>query len=393
VTDDWAPVARVERLTLWLLALFLLAASFTRKPEDVVASALGIAIAVPVAAVAVKERTRPHMAVTLFLIAGAGVLLVANGSPTSLGCFGLCLLALLCVLTAGPRLGYLFACAALAFLFVELARHGFRSDWLPWIGGVLVSALGGHAVMHEQRLLSALRAAQADLASHARMQERARIARELHDVIAHSLTVSLLHISAARMAVQHDPADADRALGEAERLGRESLDEVRAIVGLARADHGADGRSPLAPTPGLESLEALVERYRSAGARITVELGEGVEHVPATVSTTAYRITQEALTNAARHAAGQPVDLRLSAPDGSLELLVRSGGSCGEAAAGHGGHGLSTMRERAEAVGGVLEAGPQAAGAGWQVHASLPLRPGATNGRPLRPGDKYGRPL
>jgi signal transduction histidine kinase len=373
--DDRAPVARVERLTLWLLALFLLAAAFTRKPQDVVASVVGIAIAVPIAAVAVTQRTRPRVAVTLDLIAGAGVVLVADGSPTSLGCFGLCILTLLCVLTAGPRLGHLFACAALVFLFVELAQHGFRSDWLPWIGGVLVSALGGNAVVHELRLLSQLRAAQADLASHARTQERARIARELHDVIAHSLTVSLLHISAARMAVQHDPADADRALGEAERLGRESLDEVRAIVGLARADGGADGDSPLTPTPGLESLDALVERYRSAGARIRVELGIGIDGVPATIGTTAYRITQEALTNAARHAAGQPVELSLSAPNGSLELLVLSAGPGAAAAGGNGGHGLRTMRERAEAVGGVLDAGPAPTGDGWRVRASLPLQP------------------
>ncbi|MDE3133116.1 MAG: hypothetical protein KGL15_03515, partial [Acidobacteriota bacterium] len=328
-------------------------------------------------ALAVTQRSRPRVAVTLNLVAGVGVVLVAGGSHASLACFGLCILALTSVLTSGPRPGHVFACAALIYLFVRLAQAGFSTDWLPWIGGVFISALGGGVVVHEQRLLAQLRAAQADLANRTRVQERARIARDLHDVIAHSLTVSLLHISAARMAVEHDPEDAGRALAEAERLGRESLDEVRAIVGLARADVDHDDRSALAPTPGLESLDALVERYRSAGAEIRVERETAVAGLPATISTTAYRIAQEALTNAARHAAGRPVEVRLAAPNGSVELLVLSAGPCAAVAPGNGGHGLHTMRERAEAVGGALDAGPAPSGEGWRVHASLPLRPGA----------------
>jgi signal transduction histidine kinase len=319
------------------------------------------------------------VAVALSLVAGVGVVLDTGGSGTNLGYFGLCTLALLCVLTAGPRIGYLFACAALALLCVRLVTSHFDTGWLAWIGGVFVSALGGAVIVHEQRLLAQLQAAQAGLAERTRTQERARIARDLHDVIAHSLTVSLLHISAARMAVQHDPGDADRALAEAERLGRESLDEVRAIVGLARADGGGEELSTLAPTPGLESLGELVERYRSAGARIQIVVDTGSASVPATVGTSAYRIAQEALTNAVRHAPGWPIDVRLTAPNGSLELDVFSAGPAGTTApAGNRGHGLHTMRERAEAVGGVLEVGPAAPGgaAGWRVHASLPLGPG-----------------
>jgi signal transduction histidine kinase len=376
VSEDQAPLARIKWVTLWLLAGFLLASAFTRKPENALASAAGIAIAVPAAAIAITQRTRPRIAVAFYLAAGVGVVLDAGGSHASLGYFGLCILALLCILTAGPRPGHVFAAAAIVLLFVRLADSSFSTGWLPWISGVFVSALGGGVLVHEQRLLAQLRAAQADLANRTRLQERARIARELHDVIAHSLTVSLLHISAARMAVQHDPADADRALSEAERLGRESLDEVRAIVGLTRAD-GNDGSSSLAPTPGLESIDALVERYRSAGAEIKVELGAGIGRVPATIGTTAYRIAQEALTNAARHASGHPVALSLSAPNGTLELVVVSAGPSAQVTARNGGHGLHTMRERAEAVGGALEAGPAPSGDGWRVHATLPLAPPA----------------
>ncbi len=237
-----------------------------------------------------------------------------------------------------------------------------------------MSALGAGVIVHEQGLLAQLQAAQQTLAERTRLQERARIARDLHDVIAHSLTVSLLHISAARMAVQHDPGDADRALAEAERLGRESLDEVRAIVGLTRADKDGGGSS-LAPTPGIESIEALAERYRSAGERIQVELHCGAASVPATIGTTAYRIAQEALTNAARHAPGSRVELRLAAPDGSLELEVFSAGPSAAVWGENGGNGLHSMRERAEAVGGAFEAGPVMTGdgGGWRVRASLPL--------------------
>lgn len=382
---------RVERITLWLLALFLLAAAFTRSPENAPASAAGIAVAMSAAAMAVTQRVRPLTAVMLNLVAGTGVVLASGGSHSSLGYFGLCILALLSVLTAGPRPGHLFACAALVFLFVRLAEAGFGSGWVPWIGGVFISALGGSLVVHEQRLLRQLRAAQVDLANRTRLQERARIARDLHDVIAHSLTVSLLHISAARMAVQHDPGDADRALAEAERLGRESLDEVRAIVGMARSDGADDGASALALTPGVEAITELVERYRSAGAEILVECEQGAANLPVTISTTAYRIAQEALTNAARHAPGWPVELHLASPNGTLELDVFSAGPPGPAvAAGNGGHGLHSMRERAEAVGGALAAGPVAAAAGdqragWRVHASLPLKPPRQMpcGRPL----------
>jgi signal transduction histidine kinase len=186
-------------------------------------------------------------------------------------------------------------------------------------------------------------------------------------VIAHSLTVSLLHISSARLAVEHDPAEAARALAEAERLGRESLDEVRSIVGLMRSrygDSGAAGR--LVPVPGLDAVADLVERFRGAGADATLERAGDLESVPATAGATLYRIAQEALTNAAKHAPGSPVLLRVARLPGRVELTVESGGRPGSGR----GMGLSTMSERAEALGGSCEAGP--GGAGWRVCACVP---------------------
>ena len=159
-------------------------------------------------------------------------------------------------------------------------------------------------VRHEFVLVERLRAAQADLEARSRAEERNRIARELHDVIAHSLTVSLLHLSSARLAVEHDdPADAARALAEAERLGRQSLAEVRATMGVLHADP-TRGITP--PVPGVDQLPRLVEQLRGAGADVSLAVGRR-RRLPATTGSTVYRIVQEALTNATRHAPGSAV--------------------------------------------------------------------------------------
>jgi signal transduction histidine kinase len=188
-------------------------------------------------------------------------------------------------------------------------------------------------------------------------------------VIAHSLTVSLLHISSARLALEHEPEDAERALAEAERLGRESLDEVRSIVGLMRSPDGETADS-LVPVPGLDAVGELVERFRSAGADVDLRRTGDLAFVPATAGTTLYRIAQEALTNAARHAPGAAIHVTLTRDNDHVELVVDSDGRPG----GGQGNGLETMRERAEALGGRCEAGP--AGHGWRVAASVPTPAG-----------------
>ncbi|HMH94747.1 MAG TPA: histidine kinase, partial [Streptosporangiaceae bacterium] len=212
----------------------------------------------------------------------------------------------------------------------------------------------------ERDLAERLRIAQAGLADRARAEERNRIARELHDVIAHSLTVSLLHVSSARLAVEENAADAVRALAEAERLGRECLTEVRQVVGLLRRDEGAS----TAPLPGAAQLTALVEQFRRAGADIAPDVDGDPDELTATVGLAFYRILQEALTNAARHAPGARARAALSVTAAGGVLLVDSAGPPGS---GTGG-GLASMRERAEALGGSCTAGPAtggSAGGGW----------------------------
>jgi signal transduction histidine kinase len=173
-----------------------------------------------------------------------------------------------------------------------------------------------------------------------------------------------LHVSSARLAVEHDPADAARSLAEAERVGRQTLAEVRATMGLLRT---GDQEALTAPAPGADQLPSLVEQVREAGTDVTLVVEGKFGSLPATIGSTVYRIVQEALTNAAKHAAGSIVVIRVAVDRQSVDVRVESGG-----APGHGaGHGLSSMRDRAQAVGGTCQAGP--GGQGWLVHASLPL--------------------
>jgi signal transduction histidine kinase len=365
VTED-RPLARELRWPgVGLLAAFMVAGAFTRDPRNLVLSLVGSVVAV--AAAGVMCGRGPRTAVAFAVLAGAGVALAAGGAGESLAWFGFCVLAFMVMIVAGPRHGMLFLIAAEVLLVRHLLFPHVDAGWTPWMAGVAISGGGAALLARQQELVIQLRAAQAGLAERSRAQERNRIARDLHDVIAHSLTVSLLHISSARLAVSEDPDDAERALAEAERLGRQSLEEVRSIVGLMRSGENENG-SRLVPVQGIEALSDLVERFRRAGAEVGLERGGDLASLSATASTTLYRIAQEAFTNAAKHAPGSPVHVRLAVMAGRVELTVESDGPPGSGR----GMGLDTMRERAEAIGGSCEAGP--AGDGWRVRASVPAK-------------------
>jgi signal transduction histidine kinase len=209
-----------------------------------------------------------------------------------------------------------------------------------------------------------LGAAQDELAERSRAEERTRIAAEVHDVIGHALTVSLLHISGARLALDEDPQEARRSLLEAERLTRDSLEEVRATVGLMRTDVPGDR----APLPGAGDLPALVESFRRAGSDVQLVADGHLGALGATRGLAAYRIVQEALTNATRHAPGQPVVVQVGPTRDGTTVTVHNDGP--PVPAPTPGAGLLGMRERAESLGGHLTAGPT--DDGWLVEAVLP---------------------
>jgi signal transduction histidine kinase len=200
-------------------------------------------------------------------------------------------------------------------------------------------------------------------------EEQARIARELHDVIAHSVSVIVVQAGAADDVFETRPDQARSALRSIERSGREAQRELRRLLSAVRPGEGED---PRAPQPGLEQVDALAERLRASGLEVAVRREGEVPEVPAGVDLSAYRIVQEALTNTLRHARATRADVSLRYGDDAIEVEVRDDGR-GEAAGGDGdGHGIVGMRERASLLGGTLEAGPLPGG-GYRVRARLPL--------------------
>lgn len=218
----------------------------------------------------------------------------------------------------------------------------------------------------ERALSEQLRAAQADLADRAAAEERTRIARELHDVIGHALTVSVLHVTSARLALDEDPAEARASLVEAERLAQQSLAEVRAAVGLMRTEGAGAGAT--VPLPKIDRIDELLESFRRAGTPVSCEMVGNPASLTAAAGLTVYRILQEALTNVARHAPGSAADVQVEVSATRTRVRIDSKGAARLDRTD--GAGLRGMRERAEALGGTLFAGP--APTGWRVEALLP---------------------
>ena len=231
----------------------------------------------------------------------------------------------------------------------------------------------------ELATLNAQLAEQAErLADTAKLEERTRIAREMHDVVAHSVSLMVVQAGAARHLLDKDPAQSRVALSAVEDVGREALTELRRTLGMLRAD-GAP--SELTPQPGVEQIPELVERARASGLPVSYV----VEGDPVVVTTgtalTLYRVVQEALTNVTRHASGARTCVRLCWEPTAVEVSVTDNGSAtGElqhpADSPGGGYGLEGIRERVVAYGGTVSAGPVSAGpvsAGFEVRVRLPL--------------------
>ena len=198
--------------------------------------------------------------------------------------------------------------------------------------------------------------------------ERVRIARELHDVVAHN--VSLMVVQAQALAATGPQDTQHETLGHVADLGREALSEMHRMLGVLRLQNG--GAPELEPQPGVRDLPTLIERTRQAGLDATLTVEGAPRELPAAVDLSVYRIVQEALTNVVRHAhAGQATVTLEYSPD-ALELTVLDDGAGPNGAHGEGGHGLVGMRERVALFGGELETGPRSYGNGYRVRALIP---------------------
>jgi signal transduction histidine kinase len=229
---------------------------------------------------------------------------------------------------------------------------------------VLVAALLGDRRLSRRARLAALEIERDQQAEIGAARERARIARELHDVVAHSLAVMVAQADGGRYAAPDDPAAARRALAQIAETGRDALAQMRRLLGVLRAGEQSG------------DLAALVRRLAGAGLPVELELEGRARELPAEVRLCVHRVAQEALTNVLKHAnSPQRVDVVLRYLDSEVELSVRDDG-CGPAAGADGqGHGLAGMRERVALHSGTLHAGPRAGG-GYEVRARVPAPAG-----------------
>jgi signal transduction histidine kinase len=239
-----------------------------------------------------------------------------------------------------------------------------------WLAGENAGARRSHALALADRAAERER----ERARRTAIEERARIARELHDVVAHAMSVIAVRAGAARLVRDQKPAQAGEALGIIETISRRSLVELRRMVAVLReADEPA--AADLDPAPGLEDIPALVSQVAAAGVEVDVHMEGEARPLPAMEDLSAYRIAQEALTNVVRHSGAHSATLWVRYRPRALEIECLDGGGPGPRRPGvelaDGGHGLAGMRERVALFGGELSAG--AYGRGFRVLACLPV--------------------
>jgi signal transduction histidine kinase len=239
-----------------------------------------------------------------------------------------------------------------------------------WFAGFVFRRTAEQARAAEARAVDAERDREAD-ALRAVVEERTRIARELHDIVGHSVSVMTVQASGVRRLLRPEQEQEREALLAVERTGREALAEMRRVVGALRDPNGGP---TLTPQPSLSRVDALVAHARETGLPVDLEIeGEPVP-LPAGVDLTAYRLVQEGLTNAIKHAAARHAEVHVRYDDGQVEIEVCDDGRGidGVGPSAGGGHGLVGMRERVSIYGGELDAGPRDEG-GFRLRARLPV--------------------
>ena len=344
-----------------------------------IASLLALAASVPLL------WRRRHPFVTLAVLAAASVVIVSLISPDQAP-FEPFVALVVSFYAVGAYAGrssltaeiavFLIACAAVTIpvLAVQPEDGWDTAPVLVWFTAAwLVGRL--HRRWRErafelERLTAELAAERDARAYEAVTEERARIARELHDVFAHNVSVMTVQATAAGRVLEADPVAARGALSAIESVGRSTVDEMRQLLGVLRAP---DDELALAPQPSLAGLDALVANVREAGLPVELVVQGDPVQLPPGVDLSAYRIVQEALTNALKHAgpARARVTVRYERESVALEVIDDGRGGNGRTGSGHG---LVGMRERVAVFGGHLDAGAQTDG-GWVLRAQFPLDP------------------
>jgi signal transduction histidine kinase len=333
-----------------------------------------LAITLPVA-----MRRRWPLATGLLVIAATDLIFLvgANNYSPPLAIAWMCALYALAVWT--DTTGFLIALAALAAgnlatAFSPVSSFGNAVFFTVVPGVAMVIA---RRIVRERELLADALSARAELlerenearATEAVAVERARIARELHDLVAHNVSVMVVQAGAERHALPDEQSATRDTLRSIELAGRQALAEARRLLGMLRSDEGQG----LEPQPSLDQLDLLIAQIRNAGLPVELAVEGAPVALPAGVDLCAYRIVQEGLTNALKHAGPAHAEVRLRYAPRALQVEVRDDGQGAARRNGDGaGHGLIGMRERVALYGGEVHAGPRESG-GFEVRAQLPL--------------------
>ncbi len=250
-----------------------------------------------------------------------------------------------------------------------ISSGGITADNVIFIALILGAPWVAGRAVRQRRLNDTELEQEKTRAAAAIVEERARIARELHDVVAHSISVMVLQARGGRRVLESDPADAREAFGVIESTGQQALDEMRRLVGMLRS---GDESLPLAPQPSLKELGTLVDQVRAAGLPVQLAIEGEPRDLPPGVDLSAFRIVQEALTNALTHAGPARARVVLRYRTDELELEISDDGP-GTGDGSGSGYGLVGMRERVLVYGGELQAGRQPGG-GYALRVRLPFR-------------------
>jgi signal transduction histidine kinase len=375
VRPEWATTDEPSPAETYWLALGALGAALMTLVFDhqgpVTVLMLSLAL-VPWALIAGSIRVPTWLFVAWTVAPAAAIVAAENaGGPIF---FGVLAVTRVFSLTASwvTRTATIAAALVLPVVLVIVDEGSLADSGAQYFtAGLGVGALSGHQFHRQRELTARLRWSLTQLDAAAAAEERRRVARDVHDVVAHSLTVVLLNVSGARKALATHPDLAAEALDRAENVGRESLDGIRRVVGLLRA---GDEQAVGPPQPTARDLPAVIEQQRQAGADVELDVTGELDALEPLAGAALVRITQEALTNAQRHAPGAPIRVQVAVSPGRVTVAVHNGPAQRtplDSEGGRQGLGLLGMRERVEALGGSFAAGP--ADDGWVLTGEIPL--------------------
>ncbi|SHE60012.1 Signal transduction histidine kinase [Streptoalloteichus hindustanus] len=334
----------------------------------------------------VVRRRKPVLAAYVTLFGGVFVLVTHGPYAVHPGSFALAIMLYTLLTCSTRRVAVAYATwlliGTVLFAFVMSREHGVAVFPFVVFGPVAVFAVfwmtgefvGARRAYHSEveqrlRLLEHERDQQAKIAV---VEERNRIARELHDVVAHAVSVMIVQADGASYAMKTNPEIASKALGTISDTGRKALGELRRLVGVLRND--SETNAEYAPQPDASALGELVEKMRQVGLPVRLTMTGDLADLPTGVGLTVYRLVQEALTNTLKHAGpGASAQVVVARAENQIEVEVTDDGlGRVNGSLVSGGNGLIGMRERVAVYNGVLEAGPRLGG-GWRVRAVLPL--------------------